>query len=133
VHVRRVDTTGLKEAYSGADTKASKNWKGTDVLVEKLVRLLSFEWVIRLTAATAVPPGVLFLAGLVKVKTVALRRASPVRSSASFDGPVVRSLWKRLIAVGAVRRSSKMSGVEDGAAGAAELALATISCLAPRR
>jgi len=89
----------------------------------------------KLTAATATPP-VEFLGGVVvllNVKTVALRRSVPVRSSALSDGPVVRSLWKRLIAVGAVRRSSKMSGVEDGAAGAAELALATISCLAPRR
>jgi hypothetical protein len=89
----------------------------------------------KLTAATATPP-VEFLGGVVvllNVKTVALRRSVPVRSSALSDGPVVRSFWKRLTAVGAVRRAPKSTGGEEDAAGAAELALATISCLAPRR
>lgn len=89
----------------------------------------------KLTAATATPP-VEFLGGVVvllNVKTVALRRSVPVRSSALSDGPVVRSFWKRLTAVGAVRRAPKSTAGEEAAAGAAELALATISCLAPRR
>jgi len=58
---------------------------------------------------------------LSKVKTTIFLKASPVKRVC----PWVRSLWKRLIAVGAVKRSSKRaSWLAVAAGGATEVALA---------
>lgn len=113
VHVGSVDATGLEETNSGGDAQASQDREGLDVLyiISKLYRQY---WIWKLTAERAAPPlapaaGVASL----KSKTVSFLNASPV----SRLSPETRSLWKRLIAVGAVKRSRKRAKLSAGGAG----------------